>query len=152
MRKRASWLILDTSGELFIISLTLEMGSEMFLLLADVCSSFSGVFPDIFTRAQRETDLLVVLNCDAVLLLPLNKIPHNCNYVMSPPIDVESLLPPVNMYGARLEKLEQCCCSLPSRSVVALNHRIAPCKPQREREEAKRETLLLTMAYILQLK
>lgn len=54
---------------------------------------------------------------------------------MSPPIDVESLLPPVNMYGARLEKLEQCCCSLPSRSVVALNHRIAPCKPQRRSQK-----------------
>lgn len=97
VRKRASWLILDTSGELFIISLTLEIGSEMFLLLADVWSSFSVVLPDIFKRAQRETELQVVLDCDAVLLLALNEITYNCCYVTSPSIDVESLLRPTRI-------------------------------------------------------
>lgn len=53
VRKRASWLILDTSGELFIISLTLEIGSEMFFLFVDVWSSFSGVFPDIFSDRRN---------------------------------------------------------------------------------------------------
>lgn len=89
--------MLDTSGELFIISLTLEIGSEMFLLLADVWSSFSVVLPDIFKRAQREAELQVVLDCDAVLLLALNEITYNCSYVMSPSIDVESLLRPTRI-------------------------------------------------------
>ena len=44
VRNRASWLMLETSGELFIISLTLEMGREMFFLLVDVWSSLSGLF------------------------------------------------------------------------------------------------------------
>lgn len=40
--------MLDTSGELFIINLTLEIGSEIDFLLADVWSSLSELFWDIF--------------------------------------------------------------------------------------------------------
>lgn len=40
--------MLDTSGELFIINLTLEIGSEIDFLPADVWSSLSGLFWDIF--------------------------------------------------------------------------------------------------------
>lgn len=71
VRKRASWLMLETSGELFIINLTLEIGREMFFLLVDVWSSLSGVFWDIFMRTRRQTGgtSSIVLNCDAFLLL-----------------------------------------------------------------------------------
>lgn len=40
--------MLDTSGELFIINLTLEMGSEIDFLLADAWSSLSELLWDIF--------------------------------------------------------------------------------------------------------
>lgn len=44
VRKRASWLMLDTSGELFIINLTLEIGSEIVFLFVGVWSSLSELF------------------------------------------------------------------------------------------------------------
>lgn len=102
VRKRASWLMLDTSGELFIISLTLEIGSEMVFLLADVGSSFSGVLPDIFGPAQRETELQVVLKCDAVLRRSLIGVYLCCCCVLSSPSGVESPLRPAGQRGALL--------------------------------------------------
>lgn len=55
VRKRASWLMLETSGELFIISLTREIGSEIVFLLADVWSSLSELFWAIFVGTRHET-------------------------------------------------------------------------------------------------
>lgn len=54
--------MLDTSGELFIINLTLEIGSEIDFLPADVWSSLSGLFWDIFiedaaARVERNSYL-----------------------------------------------------------------------------------------------
>lgn len=76
VRNRASWLMLDTSGELFMISLTREIGSEMVFLLLDAWSSLSGLFRDIFIKTGRQTGgtSSVVLNSDEFLLLqPDNK-------------------------------------------------------------------------------
>lgn len=104
--------MLDTSGELFIINLTLEIGSEMVFLLAEVGSSFSGVLPDIFEPAQRETDLQVVLKCDAVLLRSLIRVRSYRRCVLSPPSGPESTLRPAGQTGALL---------LSSSPMVALN-------------------------------
>lgn len=56
VRKRASWLMLETSGELFMINRTLEMGREIVFLASNAGSSFSGRFCDIFTKLLRDTD------------------------------------------------------------------------------------------------
>lgn len=55
VRKRASWLMLETSGELFMISLTLEIGREMVFLASDEGSAFSGLFWDIFKKLSGDT-------------------------------------------------------------------------------------------------
>lgn len=46
--------MLETSGELFIINLTLEIGSEIVFLFVGVWSSLSELFWDIFMGTRRE--------------------------------------------------------------------------------------------------
>lgn len=47
--------MLETSGELFMISLTLDIGREIGFLLPDAWSSLPELLCDIFIRTGRET-------------------------------------------------------------------------------------------------
>lgn len=60
MRNSASWLMLDTSGELFMIRRTREMGREMFLL--SLSAVFADIFPGFAVQYSDTTVLVVVLS------------------------------------------------------------------------------------------